>query len=85
MSEQARSMVCSIGYHDRCDGYAPNESNYPCSCRCHGAPPPDTSWVDRLIRDNADVVNRLDPHMGCVVCRGPLTDGVCLAAGSHDG
>jgi hypothetical protein len=41
--------------------------------------------VDRLIRDNADVVNRLDPHMGCVVCRGPLTDGVCLAAGSHDG
>ena len=53
-------------------------------------PRPDTSWVDRLIRDNADVVNRLDPHMGCVVCRGfricsILGDGVCLAAGSHDG
>jgi predicted amidophosphoribosyltransferase len=24
-----------------------------------------------------DVLNRLDPHLGCIICRGPLTDGRC--------
>lgn len=35
----------------------------------------------RLLRDTIQrhhlVLNRLEPHLGCVVCRGPLTGGVC--------
>lgn len=43
--------------------------------------------IKRSVRENRRVLNQLEPHLGCVVCRGPLTDGVCpscdpLAAGS---
>jgi hypothetical protein len=50
----------------------------------------DTSWLavhpenvlqGSRVKENIGrhhrVLNRLDPHLGCVVCRGPLTDGVC--------
>jgi hypothetical protein len=33
--------------------------------------------IRRSIREHRKVLNRLEPHLGCVVCRGPLTEGVC--------
>lgn len=33
--ERARSLVCSIGEHAKCDGHAPNGQPDPCDCRCH--------------------------------------------------
>lgn len=33
--------------------------------------------LDQLIRQNLGIINRLDAHLGCAICRGPLTDGRC--------
>jgi hypothetical protein len=33
-------------------------------------------------RTNHRLLNRLESHLGCVVCRGPLTDGVCAPCGA---
>jgi hypothetical protein len=30
-----------------------------------------------LMREYAGVLNKLESHLGCVICRGPLTDGRC--------
>jgi hypothetical protein len=30
----SRSLVCAIGEHRSCDGFAPNESDNPCECAC---------------------------------------------------
>lgn len=40
------------------------------------------SDIRDLIARNRAVLNRLEPHLGCVVCRGPLTDGVCSTCDS---
>ena len=29
------------------------------------------------IRKYFRVLNKLEPHLGCVICRGSLTDGAC--------
>ena len=47
---------------------------------------PDPKFVARVRRSMAehrDVLNRLEPHLGCVVCRGPLTDGRCEACNAE--
>ncbi len=33
--------------------------------------------VKALMTENRAVLNRLESHLGCVACRGPLTNGVC--------
>lgn len=56
-NERARSLVCAIGYHDRCDGGAPNGPagvDTPCTCKCH--------FVDRLrdsMRRHKHILDRL--------------------------
>jgi predicted nucleic acid-binding Zn ribbon protein len=34
--------------------------------------------IQRIMHDNRDVLNRLEPHRGCVVCKGPLFNGECM-------
>lgn len=34
-------------------------------------------WVAELVRRHRRVLNRLDSHLGCVVCRGALVEGRC--------
>jgi hypothetical protein len=33
--------------------------------------------IRELINDHLEVLNKLDSHLGCVKCKGPLTDGRC--------
>lgn len=33
--------------------------------------------IRELIADHLPVLNKLEPHLGCVKCRGPLTEGRC--------
>lgn len=33
--------------------------------------------IRESIRKNITVLNRLESHLGCVICRGPLADGRC--------
>ncbi len=33
--------------------------------------------IREMVVSNMAILNRLDPHLGCVKCRGPLTDGRC--------
>lgn len=33
--------------------------------------------LKELTEKHRDVLNRLDSHLGCVTCRGPLVDGRC--------
>lgn len=35
------------------------------------------TMVEKLIDRHLAVLNRLDSHLGCAKCRGPLTDGRC--------
>lgn len=35
--------------------------------------------IESLKFQHRRVLNRLDPHRGCVVCRGPLDNGRCLS------
>jgi hypothetical protein len=44
------------------------------------------SEISDLIADNLGVLNRLESHLGCAQCRGPLVDGRCLdCQGDTDG
>ena len=41
--------------------------------------------IRRLKIENRKILNRLESHLGCVVCRGPLTlDGACLVCDPED-
>lgn len=47
-----------------------------------------TEFRDRLARNiskHRRVLNRLEPHLGCVVCRGPLIDGRCAECDQMEG
>lgn len=40
--------------------------------------------VNTSIRKHIAVLNRLESHLGCVVCHGPLTDGRCPKCQKED-
>jgi hypothetical protein len=42
-----------------------------------GEPQFDRDALRRHLRENITVLNRMESHLGCVVCHGPLTDGRC--------
>lgn len=47
-------------------------------CRCPRLPAHTFGeCVDHHVAEHIGVLNQLEPHLGCVVCRAPLTDGRC--------
>lgn len=41
-------------------------------------------WLRRLVTRHRRVLNRLEPHLGCVVCGATLIDGECQACDYED-
>lgn len=33
--------------------------------------------IEKITRRHLGALNRLESHLGCAMCRGPLTDGRC--------
>jgi hypothetical protein len=49
----ARSLVCAIGEHDKCDGHVPEGHPELCTCRCHEAAPPVAGAEVEAIHERA--------------------------------